>query len=393
MKKELKLILAGILFLAAILRIPLTSVGPLIPSLSDTTGLSLTNLSQLTSISLLVFAILSTLVPKISRRLGLLPSILGSIGLVLVGILVRSFTGNIGLYIGTVIIAVGICFGNVLLPTLAKTYFPNQLGKITSSYTIVMNLMGAIGSSAAIPVLGLMHNVPSLALASVGFLTLPALLVWFMIYLTGGANATQTDAGTATQMGAKVNIYRSKIAWSLATFMGLQSLIFYTYVSWLPKIIESKGYSLAFGGSLLGVLQLMILPASFVVPVFAEKVKNQTGFVIFAGSAIFVGTLLLFTGNEFLMVVAVLILGIAVGSAFSLSLILFTIRTHSGQVAAELSGMSQTVGYTLAAVGPVFFGLLVGWTGSFITPLMLILVLAVLMVVIGYKAGKPGFID
>lgn len=80
----MKLILAGILFLAAILRIPLTSVVPLIPSLSDTTGLSLTNLSQLTSISLLVFAILSTLVPKISRRLGLLPSILGSISLVLV---------------------------------------------------------------------------------------------------------------------------------------------------------------------------------------------------------------------------------------------------------------------------------------------------------------------
>ncbi|RRG17651.1 MFS transporter [Weissella viridescens] len=393
MKKEMKLILAGILLLAAMLRIPLTSVGPLIPSLSETTGLSLTNLSQLTSISLLVFAVLSTLVPKISRRLGLIPSIIGAICLVLVGILVRSFTGNVGLYVGTVIIAVGICFGNVLLPTLAKTFFPNHLGKMTSSYTIVMNLMGAIGSSAAIPVLGLVHHVPTLALASVGFLTLPALLVWVIILITGGADDAQTSAKASQTTTTKINIYRSKIAWSLATFMGLQSLIFYTYISWLPKIIESKGYSLAFGGSLLGLMQLMILPASFVVPVFAEKVKNQTGFVIFAGSAIILGTVLLFTGNEVLMVMAVLILGIAVGSAFSLSLILFTIRTKSGQVAAELSGMSQTVGYTLAAVGPVLFGLLVNWTDSFLTPLLLVVVMAFMMIVIGYKAGKPGYID
>ncbi|ETO40501.1 transporter, major facilitator family [Fructilactobacillus florum 8D] len=392
MKKQTRLILLGIFLLAAILRIPLTSVGPLLPRLNQTTGLSMTTLSQLTSISLLVFAFTSIIVARIATKIGLNLSIVVSIILMLIGIFIRSFTNNFGLFLGTIILAVGICFGNVLLPALTKRYFPQHVGKITSGYTITMNFMGAVGSSLAIPVLEKVNNLPLIALATVGIIIIPILFLWLLIYFS---SPSQQSASTNSKITAPAptNLYRSKTAWSLATFMGIQSLIFYTCVAWLPNIIDQKGYSPATGGFMLGLLQLMILPASFLVPMLAEKMHSQSIFIIIAGSTFIVGITLLLSSNYIILLLASILLGLATGASFSLCLMLFTLRTKQNETAASLSGMSQTIGYTLAALGPTIFGLIATHTNSIGWALLFLIILGFLMIILGFQAGRPGTID
>jgi CP family cyanate transporter-like MFS transporter len=73
-------------------------------------------------------------------------------------------------------------------------------------------------------------------------------------------------------------------------------------------------------------------------------------------------------------------------------MMLFGLRTTNAHDAAELSGMSQSIGYLLAAVGPALFGYLHDATNGWIVPLIVLLVMTVLMLIFGVASGRDQFI-
>jgi MFS transporter, CP family, cyanate transporter len=83
------------------------------------------------------------------------------------------------------------------------------------------------------------------------------------------------------------------------------------------------------------------------------------------------------------------LLGVGQGSGFALSLILVVLRTRDAHDAAELSGISQTVGYLLAGLGPLLFGVLYEVSGSWSLPLAVLLVTAGCQFVVGLGAARP----
>ena len=69
--KNTWLLIIGIIFIAATLRSPLTSVGPIIAPIRDGLGISNVLAGFLTTIPLLAFALISPFAPKLSKRYGM----------------------------------------------------------------------------------------------------------------------------------------------------------------------------------------------------------------------------------------------------------------------------------------------------------------------------------
>ena len=60
-------------------------------------------------------------------------------------------------------------------------------------------------------------------------------------------------------------LWRSKLAWKITIFMGLQSLLFYSLVAWLPVILQSRGMESGQAGWMLSAIQFAQLPFTFIV--------------------------------------------------------------------------------------------------------------------------------
>ena len=195
--------------------------------------------------------------------------------------------------------------------------------------------------------------------------------------------------GSKRQVKAK-SIWKSPIAWSVTVFMGVQSFIFYTMMTWMPEIIQSNGYSISAAGWLLSLLQFAIIPITFIIPIIAGKLENQRLLSSLTAILFFIGFFGLFFGV--FLPLWVIVIGIASGSAFGLAMMYFTLRTNDSQQASELSGMAQSIGYLLAALGPIVFGWLHDITAGWHAPLILFLVMPIILLIAGLGAGK-GFIE
>lgn len=388
-ERDLFILLIGIVLIGANLRAPLTSVGALIPFIRDDLGVSNALVGTVTTLPLLAFALVSPFVPKIANRFGMEKTIFVSMLILIAGIILRSITGVATLFSGTMLIGVAIAFGNVLLPGLIKMSFPLKIGLITAFYAVSMNLFGAFASGLSVPI----SNIGNLgwqgALGAWVLLAVIALIVW-SLQLKNQVDLPKFDTNQTTK---KTNMWKSKTAWQVTVFMGLQSLMFYTVLTWLPEILQLNGYSSSGAGWMLSIMQFALIPMTFVVPILAGKLANQKNLSIIVGSLFILGVLGLIQGHAVVIVIAVMFLGIASGSAFSLSMMFFTLRTKDGYEASELSGMAQSIGYLLAATGPMLFGGLFDLTGSWSIPLFMLLIVASIILIVGTLAGRDIVID
>ncbi|GIN19932.1 MFS transporter [Siminovitchia fordii] len=381
------LLFIGIIFIGSNLRAPLTSVGSLIPFIRDDLEISNALAGTITTLPLLAFAFLSPFAPKIADRLGMERAILVSLILLTVGLIVRSTFGAGFLFAGTIMIGLAIAVGNVLLPGYIKMNFPFKIGVMTGIYAVFMNVFGALGSGLSVPI-STIRGVGwkgSLAVWAI----LSAIAIFFWLPQLRKRNKIAVSA-TPTKKGRSV--WRSPLAWSITLFMGLQSLMFYTLITWLPDILKSHGFSSNGAGWMLFLMQFALIPITFVIPVIADKMKNQKLLAGVTAILFFTGIFALMIGAKPLLYISVILIGIAGGSAFSLSMMFFSLRTVDGQQATELSGMAQSLGYLLAATGPVLFGALYDLSGEWQTSLIMLMILSGVIFIAGFESGKDRVI-
>ncbi len=124
-------LILGVVLIAANLRAPITSVGPLVSYIRDDLGISNTLAGMITTLPLLAFALFSPFAPNLANKYGTRLTIFSSIIFLTIGITIRSVTGSIGLFLGTAIIGLAISVCNVLLPSLVKLDFPDKIGTMT----------------------------------------------------------------------------------------------------------------------------------------------------------------------------------------------------------------------------------------------------------------------
>ena len=388
------LVVLGILFISFNLRAPITAVGSIVEMIQVEYSLSNAVAGFITTIPLVVFAIVSPFVAKISAKLGNSLTMMIGLAFILVGEFVRSYAGVGGLFAGTAIIGIGIAIGNVIIPAIIKLNFSSKVGLITSIYTSGMCIFAAVGAGISIPLakgldLGWHH-----ALSSWFILTIITIAIWFpQIIKNKKPTAINTSASVDKTTKSK-SIWRSGLAWWVTMFMGIQSLIFYSLVAWLPTIIVSKGLSEDFSGTMALVFQLMAIPATLVIPILTGKFKNQKGLVVVTCAIYIIGMLtFLFATSVGAVATAVVFMAIGMGGSISLSIAFISLRSPNSKRASELSGMSQSAGYLLAAVGPTLAGAISEAEGGWISTLVMLTVLIAILAFCGLFAGANKTVE
>lgn len=384
-------LIIGIIFVAMNLRAPLTSVGSLIGFIRDDLQISNTLAGMITTLPLLAFAFFSPIVPKLARRFGIEVVIFVSIVFLMLGIALRSLSGIVTLYIGTVILGLAIAVANVLLPSLIKREFPTRMGLMTGMYSISMNLLGAIASGISVPIaIGLGFGWQG-ALGIWGILSFVSILFW--LPQMKRRKREVVFAQKQTTVSTPVTLWRSGLAWQVTLFMGLQSLVFYVLITWLPEILKHQGLGVDESGWLLSLMQLALLPFTFIVPILAGQMSSQRSLVTVMTILYLIGIFGLLYGSVNFIVFWIILLGIGVGSAFSLAMMFFGLRTENAQQAAELSGMAQSIGYLLAAIGPTLFGYLYDITNSWTIPLLTLVGVSILIFLFGLGAAGNRYVQ
>ena len=383
-KKDSLLILLGILFISFNLRAPITAVGSVVAMIKSDYHLTNAVAGFITTLPLIAFAVVSPFVSKISSRCGQSRTMMVGLLFILLGEFVRSYTGAIGLFIGTAIIGVGIAIGNVLIPAIIKKNFSDRVGMVTSIYTSGMCIYAAVGAGISVPLAKGMNLGWKNSLASWFILTILTILIWLP-----QTRKTEERGNVITIGNSSSSIWKSPLAWWVTLFMGIQSLLFYSQVAWLPTIVTSKGMTTSFAGNMALLFQLMAIPATLLIPTISDRFKDQKGLVLVTCIIYACGmTLFLLSNTSLMIVIAVVLLAIGMGGSISLSIAFISMRSPDSRRASELSGMSQSAGYLLAAVGPIMSGGIYDATGSWNIPIILFLALIALLAFTGLFAGS-----
>lgn len=384
------LLIVGIIIVAFNLRPAITSVGPVIGIIRDDLGLSNWNAGLLTSLPLIAFAVMSPIAPRLGNRFSNERALVIGLTLLLFGIGIRSVSSVTLLYIGTLLVGLGIAISNVLLPSVIKEKFPDKVELMTGVYSAAMGTFAATASGLSIPIakgLGLGWQV---ALIIWGVPAIIGIIVWS--YLIRKNRASDPDEMRYVKSGSQ-HMWRSRLAWQVALFMGFQSFLFYVTISWLPEILHFNGVSIGTAGWMLSLMQIIGLPFSFLVPVIAGKLKSQWGIVVLLGLCATSGYVGLFIGHSFVaMIISTALVGVALGGVFPLALTFLGMRARNAKQAAELSGMAQSFGYILAALGPILIGYLYDVTHAWKVPLLTLIGITVIVMIFGSLAGRNKYV-
>lgn len=379
--KDRLLLIAGILMIATTLRVTFTGAAPLLDMIRQDYGLTTAQTGLLTTLPLLAFALISPLAAGVARKIGMERSLFIAMLLICVGIGIRSLPSSALLFTGTAVIGCGIALGNVLLPGLIKRDFPGQVAKLTGAYSLTMGAAAALGSAMIVP----------LALSGAGWHGALLMLMVFPLLATLLWLPQWRQKHTAPLTGARAlhnrGIWRSALAWQVTLFLGINSLIYYVIIGWLPAILLSHGYSETEAGSMHGLLQLATAAPGLAVPLLLHKLKDQRG--IAGLSALMCAVSL--AGLWFVPDRAVLwtiVYGFGSGATMILGLTFIGLRASSAHQAAALSGMAQSVGYLLAACGPPLMGKIHDTAGDWRIPLIACALAAIVMAVCGVLAGR-----
>jgi MFS transporter, CP family, cyanate transporter len=387
---HLFIVFIGIIFVSFNLRAPITSVGPIINLIQDEYLLSNSMAGFITTLPLLAFAIFSPFVAKMNHKFGHGLTMLGGLVLIIIGELIRSYTDVYGLFIGTMFIGLGIAIGNVLIPSVIKHKFKKNVGNIISIYITSMCISAAFGAGISIPATNILGWSSSLSMWIV--LAFIALLIW-LPQLKKSEEYNNSDDLAIEKVLKSKSIWKSPLAWWVTLYMGTQSFLFYTLIAWIPSIIIFKGLDSHFAGMMVLLFQLVGLPATLLVPIIANKIKHQKLIATIISLNYLAGMIIfLFATTSFGIIISMVFIGIGMGGAISLAIGFITQRTPHGKKAAELSGMSQSAGYLLAAVGPILLGFMFDITKSWTSSIIVLIVAIVLLILFGLKAGRAELI-
>lgn len=340
-------------FLVAInLRMTITGVGPLLDDIAASRGASAATLGLLASIPLIAWAVVSPIAHSVAARFGMDHTITWALVLLAVGTIWRSLTFSpANLWLGTVLI--GAALGGA----------------------------AGIGTAIALPVARTeVSGAPlgwEIGLLSTGFAIPAALVAWVLVSrfvnrrqtAVTGAAVTDTAADPLPlPSGLGRRVWRAKTAWLLALYMGTQSTSFFILATWIVPIQLSRGIDETLAGIGITLFHFCGMAGSLLTPILL-RFDGRSFLQVALPLVLFLGM----SGLVFaptLVIAWLIILGLCSGAALSVSLTLIAQRSPDTHTASAVSGMTQSVGYLIAALGPILFGFAYDLTGGWLLPLV-----------------------
>jgi len=397
------IVLVGIALSALSLRTAVTSITPLLAPIGADLGFGAAVAGVFGMLPTLAFAFFGLLTPMLVHRVGLERMALVAMVLAGIGTLTRSFAANTVELLALSVVALGgMGIGNVVLPPLVKRYFPDRVGTLSTVYISFVQFGTVLPALVAVP----LANVSDwrFSTASWTVVAAAAAVPWIAVLmmersqdslLAQAHNRAVIPGDEAPELPvvhAEGRAWRSPVGWGMAAMFGMTSLNTYALFTWIPKILAEAGGSAELGGTMVGLFAALGLFSAFTMPVLATRVANP--YPLVCGCAVFyaAGFLGLLLAPMQLPVLWVALVGLG-PSTFPLSLTLINLRTRTPAGSAALSGFSQGVGYTVACLGPLLFGLLHEATGGWAWPFAMLSVAVGIGLIGGYVACKPRMLE
>ncbi|MEV8542667.1 CynX/NimT family MFS transporter [Streptomyces sp. NPDC051572] len=415
-----RLLVLGIVLAALNLRPAITSLGALLEEVRDGLGMSGSVAGLLTSVPPLCFAVFGIMAPRLARRFGPAAVVCAGMVLITAGLLVRPYIGGTaGFLVGSALALMGIAVSNVLMPVIVKRWFPDRVGSMTGLYSMALALGTASAAAVTVPITDALGGSWRSGLAVWAALAAAAVLPWIALVrhreapsgpeasgeqrsrareaadgtpAPGTSTETRARAREAEQAQPVLRITRSRTAWALAVFFGLQATAAYITMGWMAQIFRDAGVSAGTAGLLLAVTMVMGVPLAFVIPRVATRLPRQGPIVIalgVCGLAGYAGLYLAPAGGAWAWAV---LLGIA-NCSFPLALTMVGMRARTGAGVAQLSAFAQSTGYLISIPGPLLVGVLYQHSGGWGLPIALMAGLMIPQMAVGVLAGRNRTVE
>ncbi|CKI80874.1 cyanate permease [Streptococcus pneumoniae] len=376
MKKQSLFFVPGIILIGVSLRTPFTVLPIILGNISQDLGVEVSSLGVLTSLPLLMFTLFSPFSTQLAQKIGLEHLFTYSLFFLTIGSLIRLINLPL-LYLGTLMVGASVAVIKVLLPSLIQANQPKKIGFLTTLYVTSMGIATALASYLAVPITQASSWKGLILLLTL--LCLATFLVWLPNHRYNHRLAPQT------KQKSQIKVMRNKQVWAIIIFSGFQSLIFYTVMTWLPTMSIHAGLSSHEAGLLTSILSLISIPFSMTIPSLTTSLstRNRQLMLTLVSLAGVVGiSMLFFPINNFIYWLAIhLLIGTATSALFPYLMVNFSLKTSAPEKTAQLSGLSQTGGYILAAFGPTLFGYSFDLFHSWVPSVAALLLIDILMTV------------
>ncbi|SNM78887.1 CynX/NimT family MFS transporter [Streptococcus pneumoniae] len=376
MKKQSLFFVPGIILIGVSLRTPFTVLPIILGNISQGLEVEVSSLGVLTSLPLLMFTLFSPFSTQLAQKIGLEHLFTYSLFFLTIGSLIRLINLPL-LYLGTLMVGASVAVINVMLPSLIQANQPKKIGFLTTLYVTSMGIATALASYLAVPITQASSWKGLILLLTL--LCLATFLVWLPNHRYNHRLAPQT------KQKSQIKVMRNKQVWAIIIFSGFQSLIFYTVMTWLPTMSIHAGLSSHEAGLLTSILSLISIPFSMTIPSLTTSLstRNRQLMLTLVSLAGGVGiSMLFFPINNFIYWLAIhLLIGTATSALFPYLMVNFSLKTSAPEKTAQLSGLSQTGGYILAAFGPTLFGYSFDLFHSWVPSVAALLLIDILMTV------------
>lgn len=383
--KKTFLILA--LFVASLnLRPAITSIAPLLETIRGELGMSSSVASLLTTLPVLCMGIFAPSAVKWVRLWGMERSLVLTLILIGAATFLRYFVvGPIYLLFTSFLVGIGIAVAGPLLSGFVKKYFADQASVVIGVYSASLVIGAAISAGLAVPLQHLFSGSWKASLAFWGFVAVAALPLWFIIARKSGERDRGRQQMSRSTAETRLPL-RNTRAWLLTLFFGVVALIFYSSTAWLAPIFESMGYSKAIAGTALTLFTVIQLPCSIGFPILIKRFSNRLFWMLLLASFELSGLILLaLSGNPWIIAT---LLGIGAGGLFPIVLLLPIEETESPDEANSWSALTQSGGFVIGSIGPLFVGMLHDYTGSYAVPVIGLILTVIFMMLIMLKVGN-----
>ena len=381
------LMLAGLVLVGLNLRPALSGVAPLLSEIRGQLGLSTAFGGLLTTAPVLCLGLFGPAAPRLARRFGIETTVFVAMILLACGTALRSLGGAPLLFLGAILCGASIGIIGVLLPGLVKRDFPQRMGLATGAYTMALCFGAAAAAGLTAPAEQWLAGLdvpggwrPALAIWAIPVLV--ATLVWAP-QLFRAARAPAAPIRPPVR-----GLWRQPLAWQVTLFMGLQSSLSYCVFGWLAPILQDRGLTPIQSGFVVSASALLQVGSAMVAPMLTSKGPDQRWLAVLTVGLVTVGLMGAVAAPLSTLWFWAVILGLGQGSVFAVALMLIVLRSPTAESAAALSGMAQSVGYTLASMGPFAVGVIKAWTGSWDAVQLVFLGLAAACVLAGLGAGR-----